>query len=178
MAYETSIYAPGPHNCLLPGSDAWRCAAVLKLSVGPLLWRLLSRFDAAAAAAEAEAAGVGGAAAPPERLALWSAHDATLHALLAAVGAPAREWAPYSADLAFELWRGEGGGEWVRILYLGRPLAALTPRGGGGGGEKAGGDSGGEGGWVTLEGLRELVAPLVITDEDKWRQCWPDAWPF
>ena len=74
---------------------------------------------------------------PPARLALYSAHDSTLHSVLAALGRRTRAWAPFTATVAFELWRapagaagsdsgggggGGGGRDWVRILFNGRPL--------------------------------------------------------
>jgi hypothetical protein len=85
--------------------------------------RARAKRRAAAAAETTQGAGSGAdEPGPLPRLLLWSGHDSTLHALLAALGHEQRGWAPFAASLALELWRGADGREWVRALYDGAPL--------------------------------------------------------
>ena len=81
------------------------CRDVIKMSVGPLLWRLSSNMDRAAAAAVAAAAGgqpqqasaggsssgSGGGGVDP-RFYVYSGHDSTVTPLLAALGKREARW--------------------------------------------------------------------------------------
>lgn len=169
--YEISIYAPGPWNC---ASTPTACSSMLRLSIGPLLTRLLHNMDAALARAARRAAACGRPAAAPDaeaspsvgaaaggacdgshgnlpgsdeeadeklpKLFLWSGHDTTVMPLLTALGYETHQWPTFTANIAFELWRGAGGAPWVRVLYNGEPLPwqgageAGSSRGGGGSG--------------------------------------------
>ncbi|KAG9414751.1 hypothetical protein AC1031_008166 [Aphanomyces cochlioides] len=58
------------------------------------------------------------------RLALYSAHDSSLMAILAALGGKAwlTEWVPFASHVVFELYRTKTSGHVVRVLYQGQPL--------------------------------------------------------
>jgi hypothetical protein len=85
--------------------------------------------------------GGGGVAARP-RLFLFSGHDSTVHALLAALGQEATTWAPFTANIAFELWRAAPGGGVGR-----RDKGAGSKEGGSSdSGQQGSGDDGKEGG--------------------------------
>jgi hypothetical protein len=158
------VYAPGPWNCALPAA---RCRDVLRLGVGPLLQRLLANMERAGGAGASPGAG---ASAPPPanasagaavggggggsggsvsadarlpRLFLWSGHDSTVHALLAALGQETHTWAPFTANLIFELWEAPSG---ARSGSSGEgPASSGAPSSGNGGGGSGGGGGGGGG---------------------------------
>ncbi|KAJ1957397.1 hypothetical protein EC988_000849, partial [Linderina pennispora] len=58
------------------------------------------------------------------RLALYSAHDSTVAAILGAFKASNRDilWPPYAANIAIELWKNLGGNRVVRVMYNGQAL--------------------------------------------------------
>ncbi|CAK4708484.1 unnamed protein product [Aphanomyces euteiches] len=58
------------------------------------------------------------------RLALYSAHDSSLMAILAALGGKAwlTEWVPYASHIVFEVYRTKTSRHVVRVLYQGQPL--------------------------------------------------------
>ncbi|CAK9303118.1 unnamed protein product [Gordionus sp. m RMFG-2023] len=55
------------------------------------------------------------------KMELYAIHDSTLNPLLMVLG-NFRSWVPFAADLIFEVYRDTKSHEWVRILYLGKPL--------------------------------------------------------
>ncbi|KAI8472096.1 MAG: histidine phosphatase superfamily [Monoraphidium minutum] len=168
---DSASVAPSPGNCLATEAA---CADVLRLSIGPLLWRVLHNMGRAAGAATS-AAGAGGAG---PRMFLFSAHDSTLHALLSALGHPPRTWAPFASHLAFELWRGAGGRAWARVLFSGEPLPMRGPRRrlqGGGGGAEGGGEGGAA--WVEVSELQRRLKHVTASDEEKAAACWPGGLP-
>ncbi|KAI9197217.1 histidine phosphatase superfamily [Polychytrium aggregatum] len=87
-----------------------------RLRVGPLLKELLDRMQAATHSTSRLSA---------PRLFLYSGHDTTIGALLYLLQAADKRWPGYAANVAVELWQ-DGDGRWVRILFNGRPVKALS----------------------------------------------------
>ena len=54
------------------------------------------------------------------RLFLYSVHDSTLVPLLNSFQAYDRQWPPYCANIAIELWEDKTGKHWVNLGYCGQ----------------------------------------------------------
>jgi hypothetical protein len=147
---------------------------VIRLSIGPLIWRLLDNMRSAAscrqrrqqqqlgaAARSADGAGsVGESVGDPcaLKLALFSGHDTSVMPLLVALGHKIQTWPPFVAHVELELWAAAGS------AAAGSGAAAAG--GGGGGGAGAGGGP-------ERRGAADAPQLLVAARFDGLPMVWP-----
>lgn len=64
-----------------------------------------------------------------DTLTLWSGHDTSVIPMLNALGLWRGAWAPYAAQLVFEIWEDANGAFYIRIIYNGEVLSGDFPTG-------------------------------------------------
>lgn len=152
---EAAIIGPSPSDGLV---DEVMCQEVIRLSIGPLIHRLLTNMKAAAAAPNECRLGVvpDNTDCPPKMI-LFAGHDSTVTPLIIALGVNLDDWPPFASNVVFELWHNkEEGQQFVRILYDGEVVQlqhAIT------------------GGFVALDELEYELTPYTIGNVAKQTAC-------
>ena len=169
LRHEAQVVNPVPGDGVTGKDDAGHRLSeqVVRLSIGPLIHRIISSMRSRASSARLARGGakvnrkMGIQEGPGAKMIVFSGHDSTLSPLLVALGRPFKTWPPFASSLVFELWQGKAGKgrkgrPEVRVLFNREPLVI---------------EGGSEGGWVSLEDLEKLLGPYMVNEAGKEKEC-------